>query len=432
MDSLLEHIETPEQLIEVAPRLRELSRRGTIADFGSLKRLCSLFHELGSRPYGVHVHAVMVAIANVLLKQPAFRMRLLEDHAPFVQDIQARVANEPLTLEYQTPLWRVLFLLAHGSTQPGFKEQFRRGIAPRRFLELVEELPLADPAMLAPVLEELGKYWYALCYNYGSLVVVNAPRFWQALEKLSVTLSEKPTLLLPYKRALLQLCSLLLLFPESELASSFSMVKNLMLMVRMQVSSWLQEVETELYSSPHDFKIPQILHVLELYVLKAPSSVRCRIACCICSDPGCAVELKTETLALMGSSIVSSHMREALASILRTLELRYVQDSNTGSADIIRIQTVVPTTQASPSTLRPYLQTRKSCDTFVPVEDNESSASTQSSATRINPISTNIDDDDEDWTEDEKAAETDRIFTVLKRLNELGVVKTEGLPPISN
>lgn len=412
MDAIIDQAECADGLLARALELRLLSRHGSPQPEHFFK-LCGLYHQLGSRAYCEQTHQLTLAIANALLQERELRELTLAHANSLPADVQRRLREPLLQLEWEQPLWRILFLLAHGQDLANSTAKFDKDLAPLRFVDLVEQLPSADGTALSCALAELGKYWYALCYNYGSVLQSNRERFWAALERFNLTISANSGMLERYHEPLLQLSSLVLLFPENQLASTLSMVFNIMRMLKVQVAHWARQVSCDLYSSLDDYKIPQILHLLDLYVLKSPQPVRERAAPCFCGDQNVTVDLQDEVLELMDSSMSSTHTRNAVANVLSSLHLTII-DTPAGAQQVVPIDS--PTSPAN----------SLFSDAARASANGDSSDLNVSSQSTLCNSGSNPTDVDEKWSDEEKDAEAARIMGIIKRLNELGVVKTPG------
>ncbi|SCV00205.1 LANO_0F05732g1_1 [Lachancea nothofagi CBS 11611] len=429
MDAFVERISSSESLLENSIRLRDRSRNEPAVDFASVRRLSALCHGLRDKPYGPELDCVAVALANVLLKTPSFRAQVLVETPDILRDVQHRLfydSRQPgFALSHEIPLWRVLFLLAHCQppiqiTSAGDIDLFDPQLAPTKFQSLVALLAASgsapDPA-LEVVLEELGKYWYAVSYHYGSQAHNFDEVFWDSLQQLNVTLRNRSHQLLEsYSGTLLQFCSILLLLPENKLTATFDMVLNLMLVLKQSVTQWLRKVSQELYSSLTDYKIPQILHVMHMFVLKSPTKVREQIAPCLRSLPGAEVDLKCYLLELHNSSISCSDTRDAINAILQEVNLHIQTPTSEYPQDITKI----PRSQ-------PLINSNNSTETFVDCEGVSSKvcAHANDSSTSITTAchsksSANMDDS---WTEEEQHIEAERIMAAIRRLDQLGIIK---------
>ncbi|CUS21133.1 LAQU0S02e06722g1_1 [Lachancea quebecensis] len=420
MDTLLAGISGGSELLEHSLELQNWSRNQCLEEFASFSKMCQLYHELRETVYSEGMNELAVAFANVLLKQPEFRAQVLVQNPELAEDVQRRleqdsVSSEGFKVEWEVPLWRVLFLLAHGHAEGsrGF-EVFSRDLAPNKFQHLAEKL--ADTGQqsdkLPVVFEELGKYWYALCYNYGSLVVTYGVHFWRSLESFTTSLrANRGRLLGDYASALLQLCSLLLLFPENNLLATFDMVLNLTLILKHGIIAWSEKVSEELYSSPQDYKIPQILHVILIFVSKSPYVVRKRIQPCFSGEEGCSVNLRKQVLDMQSSKLLCSDTRETLDGILSVLGLTVCVNDD-GQLDIIHM------VQSQP------LSTRGSTETFYDQQHSQSSSRLSDLSSSGTTLRNSLDGDfDDTWSEEDKIAEADRLVAAIRRLDELGIIK---------
>lgn len=420
MDTLLANIDSGPELLEHSSELQDCSRNLGLEEFASFSKMCRLYHELRETAYGEEMNKLAVAFANVLLKQQGFRAQALAQNAELAEDVQMRlgrdsVSSEGFKVEWEVPLWRVLFLLAHGHADGSRSfEVFSRDLAPNKFQHLAEKLAENEQqsSKLPLVFEELGKYWYALCYNYGSFVVTHGAHFWSSLESFTASLRANDGRLLgDYASALLQLCSLLLLFPENNLLATFDMVLNLTLILKHGIIAWSGKVSEELYSSPQDYKIPQILHVIFVFVAKSSHAVRKRIQPCFSGEEGCGVNLRKQVLDLQGSKITCSETRETLDRILSALGLT-VSANDDGELEVIHV------VQSQP------LSARGSTETVYDQRYSQSSSRlsdlSSSGTTLHNSLDGNYDDL---WSEEDKIAEADRIMAAIRRLDELGIIK---------
>ncbi|SCV02647.1 LAME_0H03730g1_1 [Lachancea meyersii CBS 8951] len=426
MDLFIGSIDSSQALLDKSHELRELSRHTQIGKFESVRKLSKWGRKLRDLPYNPQMHCLTVAMANILLKSPGFRAQILDEDLEVVHDVQVRLRCDSqqtgFELEWEVPLWRVLFLLAHGAWSPSTTPRFDRRLAPAKFEHLVSELKTAetpDPSLCA-ALEELGKFWYALCYNYGVRIDTYCRTFWGTLEQLNETLRrDQGHLLVEYSGALLQLCSLLLLLPENKpLLATFDIVLNLVLILKRGILQWEHEVSQQLYSSLSDYKIPQILQVLYLYLLRSPTEVRERIKPCITGHPQAPVALKAQILELHESCISGSDTRGAIDAVLSTLRLQICPASPKGPLDILEVVGQAPQANRNDS-----------AETFVSCEAKENSKLGQQqtcSSTSVNTAcSANSLDQNDSWTKEERQEEAERIMAAIRRLDQLGVITTK-------
>ncbi|SCU98316.1 LADA_0H12134g1_1 [Lachancea dasiensis] len=426
MDYFVESIESSSELLAKSTQLRDLSRMDKITNIKNLRRLSELLHSLHQQAYCEELNCVALALANILLKEPRFRAQVLAEKLDLVHDIQTRLlvdSRKPgFELQWEVPLWRVLFLLAHGQRSENLVvSMFDRNLAPAKFQHLVDLLDntTASPhPMLQVVMEELGKFWYALCYNYGLLVRQNSEAFRSSLTKLNQTLrSGKGLLLDKFSVPLIQLASLLLLYPENDLLVTFDMALNLMFILKRAVTTWSQEVSQRLYSSPDTYNIPQTLHLIRIIVAQSPGPVRDQLQQCLSGHPTAPVDLKEQILDLHNSPITSSDVRGTVSSVLEALSLSILEASPRSPQDIVLA--IQP---------KPMNRDRDSAETVIgqefvtrPKMSHQANASSSSISTMHSDRRPSHCDDS--WSEEERFEEATRIMGAIRRLDELGVIK---------
>ncbi|SCU89165.1 LAFA_0E16468g1_1 [Lachancea sp. 'fantastica'] len=428
MDSFIANIETSQGLLENSLKLKEQSRQTQVFEFESVRKLSKLVHQLQCQSYNSQLHCVTVSLANILLKNAEFRIQTLQEDLEFVQDVQRRLLQDSQLSSFQRdweiPLWRVLFLLTHGAGNLANTTTtiiFDRQLAPVKFAHLVGLLDTEEAYSndLSTVLEEFGKFWYALSYNYGVQTNTYSRVFWSTLKQLNHALRrDQGQRLIQYSGALLQLCSLLLLAPENpKMLASFDMVLNLVLILKRNIFLWQQETTQQLYSPLSDYRIPQILHVLHVYLLRSPIKVRERIEPCITGLPDAPVNLKAQILELYKSPISGSDTREIIDLILQTLNLQLCSASTEGVDDILQcVRPAVPT-KLSDST-DTIIGTEAKLKSQIWQEQNLSSTSVNTACTSHSAES------NDSWTEEERVEEAERIMAAIRRLDQLGVITT--------
>ena len=401
--------------------LREWSRNGELKDFENLRKMCGFYHELRKVRYEEPLNQISAVFANVLLKNEQFRALTLTEKLPLVQDVEQRLQKDSeedgFQVEWEIPLWRILFLLAHKqSAENAGNSIFDRSLAPHKFQHLTSKLAQSGSSNHAfpLVFEELGKFWYALCYNYGALRVRYGAQFWQSLESFNISLrANEGKLLDKFESPLLQICSLLLLSPEADVPSTFTMVVNLMAIFKRAVDAWSFEVSKELYSSLHDYKIPQVIHIIHVFVLKSSPTLRRRIRRCFGGEYGCVMDLRTQVLAVECSTITCSSTRDALHEILELLGLT-LNPSDTGALEII------PSFRSQPPA-----GSDESVDTvFDPRATQQSSLVSDVSSSSATLQSYFSGEAEAPWSEEDRIAEAERIMAAIRRLDELGIIKT--------
>ncbi|CEP64173.1 uncharacterized protein LALA0_S10e04082g [Lachancea lanzarotensis] len=425
MDSFIDNIGTSQGLLEQSSQLKEYSRRTQVNDFESLRKLSKWGHELQCQPYNSQLHSVTVCVANILLKSADFRIQTLQEDLDLVRDIQTRLLQDSqqptFEREWEVPLWRVLFLLTHSAWNPPNGNIFDRKLALVKFAHLVDLLDTeeAHGHYLSVVLEEMGKFWYALSYNYGVQTNTYNRTFWSTLKQLNHVLRrDQGQLLSQYSGALLQLCSLLLLAPENQkMLATLDMVLNLVLILKRSIVLWQQEAAQQLYSSLSDYKIPQILHVLHIYLLRSPTKVRDRLEPCITGHPEAPVNLKFQIVALYKSPISGSDIRDILDAILHTLNLQFCAATTEGPEEILPVVRPAAPTRISDST-----------ETIIGTDVKPKSNLWQQpnmSCTSVNTACTGHSADSNDsWTEEDRIEEAERIMAAIRRLDQLGVITT--------
>lgn len=419
MDHIIAHLKDSKDLVECCTELRDLSRITTLSDWAGFHKLCCLYHDLlGQKSLQEEVKLVTLTIANLLLKTADFRNYVLESDSTLIEDVQVQLHGYSSSLIDMLPLLRILFLLSHGKSHTDVCP-FDRQLIYECFSILMDEIPGSDSNTVELVLLELGKYWYALCYNYGHSQI-NAKKYWKLFTRLN-KLSYQQKIIGALTDPLIQFGSLVLLLQDYELTTSYEMIYNFLTILKRSLQQWSKKMSYEWYVSLEDFKLPQILNITETLIKNSKQSLRVKIKGSFLSDYDSCLNIHNEILELIDSPI-SSNVHDTMNNIAQLLDIELKKNSEGVSVLVDRVSSATKKSQdKSDSSLVTFSSIASS---YVGIGTNLLLPSNGKKAHVLDSDDDDGDNDnDEEWTEEEKIAEAERVMHAINRLNKLGVIR---------
>lgn len=397
-------------------RLLQLSRVDSSVYHSSFQKILHWFYHV--QPDSSQSETLAIIVANILLHSCSIRTDA-SLNATLIKCVETSLFENPFDL----PRWRIMFLLAHckptlahdgqGSDLDDSDQKhhqiFNRMLAPQSFQTMVTSLTM-DPKRIS-ILTELGKYWYALCFNYGYLSA-NSRVYWS----LFTELSGKPyNSVAGFQDCLIQFGSLYLLLHTHNLSVERTTVNRFLCIFEDKFNDWLLQASEELYCPLQEHRLPQILNILELLIGYSSPQLRQDIRTCFVSPHNsfhCPF-VNSSFIKLIESPI--NNISNTTTSILNLLHLRHNRETH-------RLEPLPPVSRESSvcsSISHDYI-------TYSGLPTPSANTTTATSTVNSNSSMTSIAEQDseaDNWPEEEQLLEAEKIGAAIQRLNELGFVK---------
>ncbi len=419
MDSFVNSVTCQQVSPEQCEQMLQLSRVDSTVSCSNFKKIIGWFktaHEGSSED-----RALASTVANVLLNSSEQRMHASQDRS-LIKCVESRLFNNP----YDLPRWRIMFLMAHckpEGREHGHEQQheqqrdqpFDRLLAPTCFQRMVSELRMDSEYM--NTLCELGKFWYALCFNYGC-TITNSVLYWNIFTDFAA----KPYISVPgFQDCLIQFGSLYLLVHSNEMCVEKTTVNRFLCIFEDKFNDWYTQTTREWYCSLQEHRLPQILNILELLIAYSSPSLKQEIRQCFLSSQNslhCPF-VNSSFIKLIESPI--NNVSNTTASILSLLHLRHDKSSHSLKlmAPPLASRDSLSSTKSSDYITYSGLPTPSVSSQADPAVSTFSTAASFGSASPVCGQPSNYDD----WSEEEQFLEAEKIGAAIERLNELGFVK---------
>lgn len=393
MDSYVEELHGNYLCLDDFRKLVDFSRVDKLQRYENFRTICRWFHDCEDFTQDGELSTT---IANVLLQTADIRAKAVEDQeTSLIADIQNRLYKSPKDLAK----WRILFLLVHSkpAEKPDFPlcaEMFDRFLAPTLFRKMVQELSIDDVSVI-PVFVELGKFWYALCYNYG-YSVDRSQVYWEVFDELNRKLSRN---LEPFEDCLIQLGSIYILLHSQRMLVHKATVCNFLKIFERKFEKWSNQASRELYCPLDEHRLPQVLNILELLIIYSDDKLRDEIRNCFLDANNSMgfLHVRSSFTELIESPI--NNISNITSSILKLLHLKHDKKSHA-------------------------LFEHNPSSEYVIFSDNVRNLPTPiSSNSWYNHSSKKIDNDFDTWSEEEQLRDAEKVFNAIERLNDLGIIK---------
>ena len=316
MDTYVQSIRGIDLSVDQYNRLLQMSRVDALHEYANFEALCGWFHGVEQ----TNERAISTTLANVLLQSPAIRERAARDNnLGLIKDMEMCLFRNPNDL----PKWRVMFLLAHCRPDESLdvssysSQPFDRLLAPSSFGKLVANLSMDNEAICS--LTELGKFWYALCYNYG-YSSSNSLIYWNTFTELSL----KPFgSLESFTDCLIQFGSLYLLLHNHDMYVDRLTVSKFLSIFETKFNDWNLQACQELYCSLDEHRLPQILNIVELLIRYSSQDLKNDIEECFVTPENSFGHpfVHSSFVKLIESPI--NNISKTTSSILNSLHLRH-------------------------------------------------------------------------------------------------------------
>lgn len=389
---------------EQSHRLLQLSRVDSSAHHSTFQKILHWFYH--AEPHSNEDKTLATVVANVLLHSCAIRTEASTD-ASLIAQVESSLFEDPFDL----PRWRILFLLAHSKPVEGAqnKQVFNRDLPPQSFQIMVRSLTM-DAYQLS-VLTELGKYWYALCFNYG-YSVPNSLVYWPLFTELTA----KPYNSVPgFQDCLIQFGSIYLLLHANTMYVERATVNRFLCIFEDKFNDWYLQMSEELYCSLQEHRLPQIVNILELLISYSTPQLKQDIRNCFISPHNnfhCPF-VSTSFVKLIESPI--NNISNCTTSILNLLHLRHNKITH-------KLEPLPPASRessVSSATSRDYI-------TYSGLPLAPPPANTTAIDTTISSGVSSFAEQDlnlDSWSQEEQDLEAERIGAAIQKLNEMGFVK---------